>query len=424
MYILSWRSDALTERLNSILNGIYLAKLLNLEFRFTWPDFIDDSTHHVIPNSPWDLFSAAFMHAHYVKEKQVSIPTGFDIDDQRQRRSQMLRTNHSSPKFRKLSERGFDFFLAPLRRPESVTRETLFVESVNIFKNQMFTSAVRESLDMAGALKIEPGTTAIHFRCGDVIYGKARFWGRFARDKSLCLPVARHLLMQTDPDRGKILFGGSQKDLNLLRGGVGKHVLANEKLAGIANGSAGLLAEVILMSRCGRLFCSGGSGVTNLAKAIGNVEALDVRALLSVEEEYRIIREFLSITGSDDLHRAFAAYNAFILSWESGRRESLDHYIGIASRCDPENPLYPALSMLLAMREENFQAFSEARFRLEGLWTQELRHEDCASRYLRFIKHKNNNGTPVVPELIAEIRAQYPGGGGLKRSLDFWLQRR
>ena len=423
MYILSWRCDGLMERLNSILNGIYLSKLLNLEFKFAWPDFKEESGHNVIPGAPEDLFFTDFMRAHYLKETQLSIPNGFDINDEMQWRSQVLGCNHSAKRYRNLSERGFDFFFAPLQRPDSVIQEKLFAESVSIFKNAMFTGFVQKSLDIACNLEIEPGISAIHFRCGDVIFGKARCRGRFARSKSLSLPVARHLLDHIDPDSGKILFGASKKDLNLLRGDDGKHVLAGEKLAGIPDGSAGLLAEVMLMSRCSRLFCSGRSGVTKLAKAIGNVDVLDVRTLLTIEEECRVICDFLGDNGCEDLHRAFSAFNAFILSWESGRKENLDNYLEIAGRCDCDNPLYPALRLLVAMVEENPSAFFSARLRLERLWSRQLCHNGFAAIYLCFIKHKKKIGTPVVSELITGIRSQYPEGAGLKRALCLWLER-
>src|SRR5688500_4351603 len=80
-HVISRRNDGLGERLNSLLNAMRLAEILDVDFRFNWPlgPVGKDPHHAIVP--PEEFFSADFLAAHLVenadpKDKGYEEPAG------------------------------------------------------------------------------------------------------------------------------------------------------------------------------------------------------------------------------------------------------------------------------------------------------------------------------------------------------------
>jgi hypothetical protein len=347
--ICSSRADGLTEKINSMLNGLLIADLLGLEFIFVWKSHggIKLKEGHSVPSDMDQLYSSDLIKKHFIKESEFNFPAEYWLPIKEKMKKLTLKC------IGELENDGNQFWLSPLRLTQN---KHFFTQAQiqNVFFNRLFTKTINNRLCDAKKFVIPSNNVAIHLRGGDVVYGDYRHSGIHARDKSLTLLICEHLTKHfMNEGRNVIFFGASQGDIDYL---TNKYSNASSmKTMGFTLDSAteSMLCEIYFMSQCSLLIGAKGSGVTHLASNVGNVKFVPIDKFIARKHQVQIYKERIRIDNLKDysaLQRAFSLYNAYILSYEFEPFTVLDYYLDECVYSDPTNQLYVLTSYLNALK--------------------------------------------------------------------------
>jgi F5/8 type C domain len=361
--ILANRTDGLGARLNAILNAMYLADRLGVDFKFCWKE----SSGKAIANRNFirpatEIFTQAFVRDHCRNDINprdfAPLPKSFSHDHFLQERDAMPHKGWVAVHVPKI-------FRARLATPLHEAKGISFPEA---FGRIEFTPVISDAIAAARALTVAPESVAIHLRAGDIVNGRYRAAPRFT-DKIITLPIAKELIKRaTRLGACVYLFGQDMEALGHLKR-AGNVVLASELDSGARHDvDAQALFEVIVMSRCARIY-AGNSRFSDLAQRLGDAPVIPPNEIFSPQETADIIQQDLNVSAKDypALQTAFAYWSAF--HWNRGNL-SPDERIAIlrnAGMFDPENSLYP---LTIASELLSTQRFIEGDAVLKSLMDQ------------------------------------------------------
>jgi tetratricopeptide repeat protein len=326
--VLARRSDGLGQRLNALLNGMRLADLLDVEFRFTWPieGWATRVDHSVVPAE--EFFSTRFLQKHVDHEASGG---GFhapkrakDLDDLR---SQLRE-----------APRGL---LAPNRPLGKVVGTKVVPDIERTFAAEFdrigFHPDIEAAIAEARGVSLPEGSVGLHLRAGDVLFGRLRMRNR-TWDKCVPAPIARALIERfRDEGRRVLVFG---QDADLVR-----HLCDNtgsieaESLRPEMSRPQRAMFDMMLLSRCERIV-GARSGFAGYAANITGKSVETYTQLVSPEDGLELTRADLAKNGAHyhPLQRAFAWWAAY---YRARRELSYDEAVELVSaalEADPENP--------------------------------------------------------------------------------------
>jgi hypothetical protein len=346
-FIVACRNDGLTERVNSFINGLILADSYGLMFKYSWMgNRFFQNDHHSVPDS-FDEFLSPEFKSEYEQEIADFIFNRPFIKDE----SFLL----SLPK----KASNAIYFRAPNRYLiESLplaTRE----RGKDIFYNKLFNQKLNKLFyrisERIDTLKKESEINAIHFRSGDVIYGEYRKSGLYCRNKSLSMPFVEMLLVKAKT--ATFVFSASKSDVNYLKS---KHenvlTLADIGIQELT-ATEQMLAEVVVMSSCNKLYGTASTGVTYLARLVGDVAFIPPHSVMTMREEFEFyIDLFLNRVSLNNVYQmSFFLINILILQgivnkpFDNITREVITKLKAI----DPENSLIKFLDIQVKLINKN-----------------------------------------------------------------------
>lgn len=312
------RNDGTTERVNAILNGLHFAQKHNLPFHFSWVNDNHNSKNKLLdinPNLP-DFFSRE-CKAHFLP-----------LDDFRSRFS-------SSKDIKPDSVTGVSFST----EDAPGTNDTVLIPTVKTYSETDYAAVVNYlfdqtvSSDIAHLNKEYQGAVGIHYRGGDVIYGRHRMTRHALFNKSASLAMVEAVIAQNKKSR-IIVFGTPVGEtLDELRYLSNKYNNVELAVDIIGQQRDGVIKECFLMSYCSCLYSAAGTGVSRLAKKINrNLELIKFVDYFSKKELLHILEKGADNKSYSDLQRCNNALKA--IAMKSRKQEKMKELI---LALDPKN---------------------------------------------------------------------------------------
>lgn len=331
-HVLSRRSDGLGERLNSLLNAMRLAEILDVDFRFTWPIGAagKDPHHAIVP--PEQFFSADFVAAHLVATADTK--DGFEepagpADDLDSLRRQLA-----------AAERGLKVPGRPLRTridPEAVPAVVRGFAAE--FDAVGFHPSIAAAIAAARAVPLGARTVGIHLRAGDALYGHYRTFTCYWR-KVVPLPVARALIGRFQAQgRELLVFGQDAAAIDSLCRTTGATDATTKRPTEGMTPAEAAMFDLVLLSRCDRIV-GGTSGFPIQAAAISDKHVDDHLDLVPPSDIVPITRADVARHGDfyDPTQRAFAWWAAYYAARQELSYDECMELVGAALEADPSNP--------------------------------------------------------------------------------------
>jgi hypothetical protein len=330
--VLSQRADGLGERLNSLLNAMRLAEILDVDFRFTWPiGAVGNDPHHAIVR-PGEFFSSDFVAAHLMSTAEARggfvVPAG-PADDLDSLRRQLA-----------AAERGLK---AP-GRPLSTRIDPEAVPAVNRgfsaeFDTIGFHPSIEAAIAAARAVPLGARTAGIHLRAGDNLFGHYRAWTAYWY-KVVPIPVARALIARFQAEGREVhVFGEDARAIADLCETTGAIDASTQRPTHGMSPAEAAMFDLVLLSRCDRII-SGWSGFAIQAASISDKQVERHLDLVKPLEIVELTRADIALHGDryDPTHRSFAWWAAFYAArHELPYGEAVD-LLTSAIEADPTNP--------------------------------------------------------------------------------------
>ncbi len=324
------RTDGLGGRLVALLNGLRLARLLDVPLRFAWPSDSNLGFGMTIPEAG-DVFSERFLDAYL-----GDTPQGY-------RYSTLGSTSTTLEELsEKLDHRRMAIMpIVPLWTfvSDEAARGPFRSELDQIEFTESFAAAIAA----ADAIPIEHDFTAIHVRAGDIVFGSSRRHFVHTR-KAIAYPAVDRLAREIRASGATpVLFGQERDALERIARSHGA-VLAEDLLpAGIA-GLPRALAEIVLMSRMPRIVATD-SVFARAAAALADQAVVDPATIVPASEQ-------AAACDADAEHwpplaAAYAHFYAYYLTRHEAPAEDSLRRVRSAASADPLNPLHPIIEASL-----------------------------------------------------------------------------
>jgi hypothetical protein len=262
--MLTSRKDGTTERLLSIVYGLLIAEKSGIPFRFSWATDIGAvfNEHCSVDNFLPSFFRPDFVDSFYIdfsdmKRYEVS---GFPVPSCEVCSAVRVKQALSAER-KDVLQKKFLNFAPPVRiDPELKTSigNELFECAKRVFRDEYLSLIPEFKSELGGHL-------GIHYRGGDVIYGKFRHGEHAIGRKSAPLPIIEDILTK-NMDNKIVLFGTPKgetlDDMRFLARKYGNVTLATSYARGELDH---VVQDAIMMSCCDSLIAYENTGVAQLA---------------------------------------------------------------------------------------------------------------------------------------------------------------
>ena len=330
--VLSQRGDGLGERLNSLLNAMRLAEILDVDFRFTWPiGVVGKEPHHAIVG-PREFFSADFVAAHLMSTAEARggfvVPAG-PADDLDSLQRQLA-----------AAERGLKAPGRPLSTridPEAVPAASRGFSAE--FDAVGFHPSIEAAIAAARAVPLGARTAGIHLRAGDNLFGHYRAWTAYWY-KVVPIPVARALIAQFQAEGREVLvFGEDTRAIADLCETTGATDASTKRPTPGMPPAEAAMFDLVLLSRCDRII-SGWSGFAIQAASISDKHVERHLDLVEPLEIVELTRADIALHGDryDPTHRSFAWWAAYYAARHELPYEEAVDLLTSTIEADPTNP--------------------------------------------------------------------------------------
>jgi hypothetical protein len=334
--ILSLRTDGTTERLNSIIHGLYLSEHTGWPFEFCWRTDVGAAKNpfHSIGKSVPDFFNDVFINEHY---------KSFDVF-----------TNKYSMKSADIpypteTGGGKGGLIWAGRQVKKVPTPAELKNEINIispprliisdgYDTESIVKKVisQEYFDFKDSIKNKASSyVALHYRGGDVIYGMHRHTRHAIGNKSVALALLEKYIQENSSDKF-ILFGtpvgDTQKDMEYITNKYTNVILVSEFCDVDLHP---MVQECFIMASCKKIVAMSGTGVTYFAQLINRkVEVVYFNHIVKGIELYNLLIQGLNNLQYNNLQRSYHALRA--LSINDDDKELL---VAKIKELDPANKL-------------------------------------------------------------------------------------
>lgn len=330
--VLSRRGDGLGERLNSLLNAMRLAEILDVDFRFTWPiGAVGKDPHHAIVR-PEEFFSADFVAAHLMTTADsrggFEEPAG-PADDLDSLRRQLA-----------AAERGLKAPGRPLHTridPEAVPAVSRGFGAE--FDAVGFHPSIEALIAAARAVPLGDRTVGVHLRAGDNLFGHYRAWTAYWY-KVVPVPVARALIVRFQAQDCEVLvFGEDTHAIDDLCATTGATDASTKRPTTGMTPAEAAMFDLVLLSRCDRIV-SGWSGFAIQAASISDKDVEHHLDLIPPADVVALTKTDIALHGDryDPTHRSFAWWAAYYGARHELSDEDSTDLLEAAIEADTTNP--------------------------------------------------------------------------------------
>jgi hypothetical protein len=348
--IVSCRTDGLGQRLNALLNTIYLARTLGIDYGFAWKALAGGHAVHHSIGTPEDIFDPVYLDRHYVPELDEKMPQlstrGLSISDLK----------------RVTTRAGFKGWRSKLRLElKRHSADPYLIEGWSVgvaraFEEIKFAGPIQSAISAARARRIPDNAVAIHLRAGDVVYGAA---GRSLDFVSKIIPpiIAEEVMVQLK-GRGfqPILFGQDALLLTYLAERHGAALATGDDAVPAMGPFESVFYEIALMART-KLIVAGDSGFPRLASWIGGCSLADTASIVEPARQVAIVLNELPARASDYPAKQVAI--SYLVAYGIGKSTlgaaEKDRLLELACEADPHNAFYGLRRASDAFRVEEWE---------------------------------------------------------------------
>lgn len=330
---LACRTDGLGERLNALLNAIWLSRVFKCDFRFDWPKrFLDDPDHAIA--SLEDTFTADFIAKHYaVRDNTDAVwelsGTGRTLPDVTARlaRTGLIRAPRLHP---------LDIMV---QEPELMDPLGL----KNAFDSIGFAPPIAQAISDARSIELPEGAVALHLRSGDVFFGEYRKFLHYTY-KGLTLPFAKMVIGHYRAlGREVYIFGQDPDSISYLCKTCGAHdanQINPEARADMTRVQRAMF-DLVLLSRF-KLIVGGSSGFIRQAGWVGGSEVLVAHKLFPAGEQTKnaVFDLYRNARSYHPLQAAIGFWYAYFYGRQHRKNWRNIFLLRKAIRWDPDNELY------------------------------------------------------------------------------------
>jgi hypothetical protein len=347
--VVAARRDGLGERLNAILNGLWLAEKFNADFRFVWSEDMNgpaQSKDHAIVAAE-EFFADSFIRQYMINS--------FDRGQYPELKGVNLTIDQA---------RGSLIPLKGWQAPRLGLKEIFWAGDNNttefslqaVFDRIEFHPDIRQAIESARAVELSERTVGFHLRSGDVFYGPYRKWLHYTY-KGITLPVAKAMIVEAlRKGKGVLIFGQDKEVIRYLCAQYGVLSVDQVQTGKFKSDAAQAMYELVLMSRCQEIY-AGSSGFAKQASWISGTKLLKPSDVLAGQDTTQISLDDLTANASmyEPLQAAFAYWYAYFYGRKKRSLAEADAMLRAAMSFDSDNELYP-----LVLAAHYFEAGQDA----------------------------------------------------------------
>ncbi|MDO9452299.1 MAG: hypothetical protein Q7J29_05505 [Stagnimonas sp.] len=344
------RGDGLGQRLYAIINAIYIAKKLNVDYGFTWSErFVGDKDHAI--SLAGEFFSKEYIEDHLIAKEDLA---GFKIPGGRGLTKKKLLTP--------LSNDSVKGWIATNSHLRNVLATGLLPNDkynlLDAFNEIKFSDRINECIEFAKTIELPANPVAIHLRAGDVVYGDYRKWGKFVK-KTIPISLAKMLVEFFKKKNATVLVFGQNQ-------GAIKELAAEHDIIQVKNlyshkytsNIEEAMLDLILMTRCSEVI-SGASGFALQASLIGGIPNKSPTDYFSAADITNYVENDLKKVGEKRYSPLDVAHGYWFL-WSLSRKsvsfESALGWISLAAAQDSGNPIYPFKKAISLIGLKSYEA--------------------------------------------------------------------
>ena len=360
------RRDGVGGRLITLLNAMYMAKLLNCGFSFNWIeisyDVNDSGSQQVHVDSVEKVFSAPFVQEHHLE-----LPSSYKHHDVKLfRKGKYFHRHLANPSSHELQGvlhatnlLPTEQFQARLLPPDSYYKL--------LFETIAFSPEFKKIIDAALRADVPDDYTALHMRAGDVIHTAWRE-GILWANKTAPLQITKMALEKMNGEKRKVIVFGEDAEVLAYLGSVYTFSVAADYLPAYdLSPHQRDFFEAVLMSRATKIYACVCSMFSRFPWLIGgNIERHDLHKVASDAEKMAYMEADLKENERlyHPLHNAYSYVYLYHLTHQTAPLEKRLLYLERAMTHDSKN------SMLKLFRAMEY--FKEGRNSLGDTIVREL----------------------------------------------------
>lgn len=350
-HILAHRSDGMGERLRTLIQAMHVADTLGCDYRFTWQDthLMTRANFHKLPTAS-NMFSSDFLDAHLLE-------TNFNPNDYKILEYKCFLKDKWKEKHWPNGDKGI---LLQGPRKVSISDIPQELESRSRYRSYFgkieFSPDLMKAIQAAQSVPLSNRTIAFHLRGGDIVFGPARERPRYLF-KVVPLPLAISFAKELLAKGNTVLvFGEDQESIRLMESfGAVAAINLTGRLSETSTQAD--LFDMVLMSRCDRIYASDSSAFANIATLIGSAELIGV---ISLEKPQKILKRIdMECVNHLDCSKLHISQAYKLLYYGLGHRlsrDERDYALARAMEFDPNNRLYRLTTAANLIQDGRIQA--------------------------------------------------------------------
>ena len=322
--IIGGRDDGFGERMRALLNAIFVAQELGLEWGFVWPDYWEEQLEGGAVKSPManlpkmsELFSEDFIRRY----QRPELPSNYLIPVL-ERHYQKSIKNLLTPPFEHdwgwyMTQGDLDVWFKDVSR--AYYRKSL----ASIFASMDFSPEARAVFRLVDERGLGD-FVALHIRSGESLYKDyyvKTWWHCRYKVSPYPLNVAV-ALDELKKGHRVVLFSDDFPVCDAIKSYLtrlnpnyeGKIFTATELKPSDLKGWEDLLFDVYLMSKAKRIYCSWTTGFARFACYIGHNELIALPEHYSVAQSYELMVKFIDIEGVHPRQAGFCYFFLYLLA--------------------------------------------------------------------------------------------------------------
>jgi|GEM_PF-758002 len=350
-HVLADRIDGMGERLRTLIQAMHVADSLGCDYRFTWRDthLMTRTSFHTLPAAS-NMFSSHFLNDHLLE-------TNFDPDDYQTLEYRRFLKENSKEKNWPKGDKGILLQGPRIVSISEIPRELETRSRYRSYFDQIhFSPDLMKAIHAAQNVPLSNGTIAFHLRGGDIVFGPARERPRYLF-KVVPLPLAISFAKQLIAEGNTVLVFGEDPDSIRLMESLGAVASINltERLSETSTQAD--LFDMVLMSRCDKIYASESSAFANLATLIGSAELINP---ISLEKPQSLLKRIdMECVNHLDCSKRHISQAYKLLYYGLGHhlsKKDRDYSLARAMDFDPENLLYRLTTAANLIQDGRIQA--------------------------------------------------------------------
>ncbi|WP_417903844.1 hypothetical protein ACD571_05975 [Campylobacter sp. LH-2024] len=349
--IISNRDDGFGERMCSLLNAMYISKILNLRFGFVWKKKVDSLLYEYTETDKYlccndcidknDIFHEDFIKKFHRDDISSSIRHSF------------FKIKGSSIQILKNKPYEYSFGWQSCQEDLSLifndVKEQQYRKILReSWKEIQFSSRVNRVISYAENISREfkNGFIAIHIRSGDIVFefkGHSR-WLIFAAYKAVSFNLVASMIEFISNSQDIIIFSDDIESARIIKNHCSKKniFLAQELLNDKTFSKDEIdIFEIVLMSKSLEIYHSGNSGFSRLAYFIGTSKSICIYKYFSKIQQYNFILNNIKILDLSKKQKAYSYFMLFIFAREMRfSKERQLYFLEQGSKEDPNNQIF------------------------------------------------------------------------------------